>query len=75
MPRECTIAAAIRQLINDRRLARDPARPSLGPVRSLHYFLPVIEEILANPLLPAYARYCFSKAAPRLQIPWPRPSP
>lgn len=61
-------------LATARRLARDPARPPLGPIRSLHYFLPVIEEILANPLHPDYGRYCFNKIAPRLKAPWPQPS-
>jgi hypothetical protein len=32
------------------------ARP-LGPVRSLHYFLPVIDELLASPPPPGYARH------------------
>jgi len=31
------------------RTARRPEAMPLGPIRSLHYFLPVIEELLANP--------------------------
>ena len=33
----------------------------LTPVRSLHYFLPVIEEIMATPLPDGYADYLKSK--------------
>jgi hypothetical protein len=40
-----------------RRVFRDPSLPPLAPVRSLHYFLPVIEEVTANPLSPEYLRY------------------
>jgi hypothetical protein len=40
-----------------RRVFRDPSLPPLAPVRSLHYFLPVIEEVIANPLSPEYLRY------------------
>lgn len=44
-------------LASARRLFRDPALPPLSPIRSLHYFLPVIEEVSANPLLPTYIQY------------------
>lgn len=37
-----------------RRLARDPAAPPLPLVRSLAYFVPVIEEVLASPTNPTY---------------------
>jgi hypothetical protein len=36
------------------------ARP-LAPIRSIHYFMPVIEEILANPPDAAYIAYLKSK--------------
>ena len=40
-----------------RRLNRATDAPPLGQIRSLHYFIPVIEELrLANPD-PAYIRY------------------
>src|SRR6266852_6911669 len=39
-----------------RRLAHDPAHP-LPPVRSLYYFLPVLEEIRLQPLPPGYLQY------------------
>jgi len=42
------LRAAIR-LATLRRLTRDPARPALAPVRSLYYFLPVLDELLAAP--------------------------
>jgi hypothetical protein len=43
-----------------RRCLRPPGHP-LAPVRSLHYFLPVIEEILDKPLAAEYIAYLKSK--------------
>lgn len=40
--------AAVRRLCRDRRV------PRLNPVRSLHYFLPVLEELVADPPDPSY---------------------
>ena len=40
-----------------RRIFRDPRRGPLAPVRSLHYFLPVIQEILTTPIDPDYIRF------------------
>jgi hypothetical protein len=37
-------------LASARRAARRPAAVPLGPIRSLHYFLPVIEELLQTTL-------------------------
>src|SRR5215469_13696139 len=37
-------------LASARRQARRPEAIPLGPIRSLHYFLPVIEELLQTPL-------------------------
>lgn len=37
-------------LASARRAARSPDAVPLGPIRSLHYFLPVIEELLHTPL-------------------------
>ena len=49
--------------------ARRAPRPAhvlpLGPIRSLHYFLPVLEELRVHPLPPAYLAYLRSKVAPR----------
>jgi hypothetical protein len=40
-----------------RRSFRAPDDPPLYPIRSLRYFVPVIEELLATPLPPGYADY------------------
>jgi hypothetical protein len=40
-----------------RRLSRSPEMPPLSPIRSLAYFMPVIEEILYNPVPDDYLRY------------------
>jgi hypothetical protein len=44
-----------------RRLIRRPDAPPLGPVRSLAYFLPVIEEVLELPVSPDYFQYLRQK--------------
>jgi hypothetical protein len=44
-------------LATARRCLRAPDAAPLAPVRSLHYFVPVIEEIMATPLLVGYADY------------------
>ena len=48
-----TIEAAL-LLATARRNARPPTAPPLGPVRSLSYFLPVIEELRRQPLPSGY---------------------
>jgi len=53
-------------LATARRLLRDPSYPSLNPIRSLHYFLPVIEELLDQPPPQAYFDYLRTKLAPFL---------
>jgi hypothetical protein len=60
-----TIEAAF-LLASARRLFRDPALVPLQPIRSLHYFLPVIAEVSANPLSPDYVKYLRLKLAPAL---------
>jgi hypothetical protein len=40
-----------------RRLCRDPSLAKLAPIRSLRYFLPVIEEIIASPPPSDYLAY------------------
>jgi hypothetical protein len=40
-----------------RRLVRPAGAPPLGPIRSLAYFLPVIEEVLGMSVSPDYFRY------------------
>ena len=53
-------------LATARRSLRDPSLPPLQPVRSLHYFLPVIQEVLASWVSPYYLRYLRKKLAPLL---------
>jgi hypothetical protein len=48
-------------LATARRLPRNLAEPPLPPVRSLHYFLPVLEEIKLQPLPPGYLQYLEAK--------------
>jgi hypothetical protein len=52
-------------LASVRRYTRRPNAIPLGPIRSLHYFLPVIEELLANPVPESYLSYLRSKVAMR----------
>ena len=44
-------------LASVRRLARPADVPTLSPIRSLAYFQPVIEELLANPAPENYMEY------------------
>jgi hypothetical protein len=44
-------------LASVRRLGRSPDLPPLSPIRSLAYFLPVIQEILNNPISDDYLKY------------------
>ncbi len=57
-------------LASVRRAARRPDAIPLGPIRSLHYFLPVIEELLRTPLpqSDAYLAYLRSKVTQRPDI-------
>ncbi|MGH9600937.1 MAG: hypothetical protein ACRD24_00995 [Terriglobales bacterium] len=48
-------------LASARRASRPASAPPLGPIRSLHYFLPVIEELLKQPLPASYLAYLRSK--------------
>jgi hypothetical protein len=48
-------------LAASRRCFRAPDAAPLAPIRSLHYFLPVIEEVLNRPLDSAYVDYLKSK--------------
>ena len=52
-------------LATARRLLRSPQAPKLGPIRSLHYFVPVIEEVRSNPLAESYLAYLHRKLAAR----------
>lgn len=44
-----------------RRCFRAPDAPALSPIRSMYYFVPVIEEVLNRPLDPAYVEYLKAK--------------
>lgn len=55
-------------LASARRLIRPPQAPQLSPIRSLYYFVPVIEELLQNPLPKGYARYLTGKSPPAKQL-------
>ena len=48
-------------LATARRLARDPQAPALGPIRSLHYFLPILEEVTRQSLPESYLHYLRQK--------------
>jgi hypothetical protein len=48
-----------------RRLARPADAPLLGIIRSLAYFLPVIEEVRTLPVSPEYFRYLRQRVATR----------
>lgn len=48
-------------LATARRASRPSGAPPLGPVRSLHYFLPVIDELRLSPPDPAYLRHLQSR--------------
>jgi hypothetical protein len=50
-------------LASVRRLSRSPDMPPLSPIRSLAYFFPVIQEVLANPIPENYLEYLRIKAA------------
>ena len=56
------IVGAALLLATSRRIHRSPTAPPLQPVRSLHYYLPVIEELLATPPAPGYVDYLRRKA-------------
>ena len=46
-----------------RRLLRPASAEPLEPVRTMHYYLPVIEELREHPLDPDYLRYLQGKLA------------
>jgi hypothetical protein len=46
-----------------RRIHRPPDATPLTPIRSLHYFLPIIDELLQSPTSPSYLRYLRERVA------------
>ena len=65
-----TTAETALLLASVRRTARRPDAIPLGPIRSLHYFLPVIEELLHTPLHHGNAYLAYLRSKIRL-----RPAP
>ena len=57
------IVRAALLLATARRICRDPAVAPLPPVRSLHYFSRVIDEISTQPLPQGYVHYLEYKIA------------
>ncbi len=57
-------------LASARRAARPANALRLGPIRSLHYFLPVIEELLQTPL--HYGQFCLASLRNKVPL---RPVP
>lgn len=53
-------------LASARRLARDHKANRLGPIRSLHYFLPVLEEVRRTPPPASYLPYLRRKVSAAL---------
>jgi hypothetical protein len=60
--RPSTIESAL-LLASVRRLGRSSDLPPLSPIRSLAYFLPVIEELLYNPIPDDYGTYLRRKVS------------
>jgi hypothetical protein len=51
-----------------RRTARPPEAPPLQTIRSLAYFMPLIDEVLLNPPPTGYLRYLRDKLDLKVQI-------
>jgi hypothetical protein len=51
-----------------RRTLRPSSAPPLAPIRSLAYFLPVLDEILLNPPDPDYLGYLQARLDQQVQI-------
>jgi len=52
-----------------RRTLRPKDAAPLPPIGCLHYFVPVLDEVLATPLDPGYADYLATKLKPFLMTP------
>jgi hypothetical protein len=62
-----TVVRAALLLAAARRALRSPHLCPLPPIRTLHYFLPIIEEVLATPPDPGYVDYLAGKLHPLAQ--------
>ena len=51
-----------------RRTFRPEGAAVLSPIRGLHYFLPVIDELLAQPPVPGYVEYLVGKLRPLAEV-------
>ena len=58
-----------------RRTVRPPEAPLLPPIRSLHYFIPLLEEVTARPLADHYLAYLRAQLAGVLADPDPGARP
>ena len=58
-----TVQAALLLGVARRSFRADDA-PALPPIRTLHYFLPLVEEVLQSPLATGYDEYLESKLRP-----------
>ena len=56
-----TVRAALLLAVARRTIRSGPPLP---PVRTLHYFLPAIDEVLEQPLVPEYVDYLAAKLKP-----------
>jgi hypothetical protein len=54
-------------LATARRVFRSPDAPPLAPIRTLCYFLPALDEVLASPPDPSYVDYLHNKLRPLLK--------
>ena len=55
----------VRKFVYTKILTRSPEAPKLGPIRSLRYFTPVIEEVRSNPHSANYLEYLRRKLGGR----------
>ncbi len=58
-----TLVQAAFVLASARRLVREPDAPPLPAIRSFAYFLPIIEELILQPLSPDYIDFLRAKIA------------
>jgi hypothetical protein len=76
VPLDIVLAAIV--IGTARRTLRSPSKPALSPVRTLAYFMGVVEELMAAPPDPDYVAYLRAKlsavAPPLPTIRFPRPN-
>ena len=62
VPRDAVLAAIL--LATARRVLRHPAATPLPPISSLHYFAPIVDEILETPLDLDYVEHLRNRLKP-----------